>query len=157
MHTLFTILTAIGTLSSLVLSQNGNITILNKCDFPIWVWTIGPPENQNVMLQPEGQYVEAIYSSLGDIDIKVTVTPNGLLTPEPYMSLSYNIHEENIYYTLINVFGDPLFPKAVSLYPLESTSHECRGMRWPSGLPSNSRYKRNFCPTNKSLYLLLCT
>uniref|UniRef100_A0A093V1T1 Uncharacterized protein n=1 Tax=Talaromyces marneffei PM1 TaxID=1077442 RepID=A0A093V1T1_TALMA len=51
-------------------------SVMNFCDYPIFVWPAGPPAGQNIMLHPNAHYAEHMYVSAGGVELKITTTPD---------------------------------------------------------------------------------
>ncbi|KAL3712400.1 hypothetical protein TMatcc_001099 [Talaromyces marneffei ATCC 18224] len=154
MHTLFTILITIGALSSLVSSNQ--VVVFNKCTYPVYAWTRGPAGSQNIVIEPNNHYVEAMYQSPGGVDLRFTTVPDGLLTSSALARFTYNIDFGQIWYALTNLYGDPFLNHPLIVKPMNPSGHYCKTIRWVRGVPPSGRARMTWCGLYTRLHVYLC-
>ncbi|KAL3712508.1 hypothetical protein TMatcc_001207 [Talaromyces marneffei ATCC 18224] len=155
MYSLFSILTTISGLSSLA-AANGTVGVYNNCLFNVFVWTDNHMGSQNLILTPGTHYIEHIRRSIDGVDLKITITPDGLLNCAPQTHFHYNWHGDEIYYVIYNSYGDPLDGHSVVLAPVQPKGPHCKHITWFNGFPRRSRTYLYKCGDNSDLALQLC-
>ncbi|KAL3708089.1 hypothetical protein TMatcc_006072 [Talaromyces marneffei ATCC 18224] len=155
MHLLFIIITAISVLSSLA-SADDRIVILNNCEFAIYIWTTRSREGQNIAVQPNSQWAGTRYQVAGGVDIKVTTSPDGILTAAPRYTFTYDWVGDVIWYGVNDLFGDPFGSHRVVVVPVNATGPACHEINWPAGFPVRGRTKARGCGPATDLHVNLC-
>ncbi|KAJ5928981.1 Antigenic thaumatin-like protein [Penicillium verhagenii] len=110
----------------------GQAVINNHCPFPIYIWSVGSVIGPEVTTGPNGRYVETFRHDpkSGGIAIKISTSPNGLLTSSPLTVFAYNLSGDGkVWYDLSDVFGDPFRGHSVVLEPSQP------GISWRDGSP----------------------
>ncbi|KAF7162358.1 hypothetical protein CNMCM5623_007703 [Aspergillus felis] len=76
----------------------GHATILNTCQDPIYLWSVGSTISPQSTLPPNTTYTEAYRRdpASGGIALKLTRVQNGLYTAAPQMVFAYNLVERRI-------------------------------------------------------------
>ncbi|KAI9368217.1 hypothetical protein BJX61DRAFT_233852 [Aspergillus egyptiacus] len=109
----------------------GHAVVSNRCDIPIYLWSVGERISPQVVLQPDQEYSE-IYRrdpKTGGVAIKITTVKDGLYASSPQTVFAYNLVDEVVWYDLSDVFGDPFMGETVSISPSDPA------IRWEDGVP----------------------
>lgn len=135
-------------------SAAGNAIISNKCDSPVYAWSVGSSVGSQQTIQPGAQYSEPLRrdSVSGGISLKITTEANGLYNGSPQTNLAYTLDTERVWYDLSDVFGDPFSGKSIVVNPSVSS---CPNICWASGVsPGGSQTKD--CEAGSDITLTLC-
>ncbi|KAI7970790.1 hypothetical protein EIK77_007970 [Talaromyces pinophilus] len=153
MRTSFTILAAIGGLSSLA-SAVGNAVVVNSCSFPVYLWSVDSVVSQEYTLNPGDNYLEPLHSdpTTGGVAIKITTVENGLYNASPQTDYAYSLTNGEVWYDLSDVFGDPFSGNSLTVTPSDTS---CSSIDWPSGTPPAGS-QVNVCQENSDITLTLC-
>ncbi|GFF47722.1 hydroxyacid-oxoacid transhydrogenase, mitochondrial [Aspergillus udagawae] len=119
----------------------GHATILNSCASEIYLWSVGSTIAPQLTLPPNTTYTEPYRRdpASGGIALKLTRVQNGLYTAAPQMVFAYNLVQQQIWYDLSDVFGDPFYGSRVrveyrSLSGEEGGDEEEKGIEWVDGV-----------------------
>ncbi|GIJ82684.1 hypothetical protein Asppvi_001195 [Aspergillus pseudoviridinutans] len=124
----------------------GHATILNTCQDPIYLWSVGSTISPQFTVPPNTTYTEPYRRdpASGGIALKLTRVQNGLYTAAPQMVFAYNLVERQIWYDLSDVFGDPFlgYPVKVEYRSVDQgegrdegdEGDEEKGIEWVDGV-----------------------
>ncbi|KAL2861546.1 hypothetical protein BJX68DRAFT_260365 [Aspergillus pseudodeflectus] len=129
----------------------GHAVVSNRCNIPIFLWSVGENISQQNTVQPNHTYSELFRRDpkTGGIAIKITTVRDGLYTSAPQTVFAYNLVENLVWYDLSDVFGDPFMGEFVSLLPSEPA------IRWEEGVPPRGSQVRMLDATT-DLILTVC-
>jgi hypothetical protein len=143
--------TATPTPSASIDARLGRAIIVNHCKVPIYIWSVGTVTPDPATLLPGNRYGETFRQDhkAGGIAIKISTEESGLYNSSPLTVFAYNINDQNVWYDLSDVFGDPFNGYPVVLSPAEPP------IQWVNGIPpSGSQVRvRN---VSEDLVLTLC-
>ncbi|KAJ5669527.1 Antigenic thaumatin-like protein [Penicillium macrosclerotiorum] len=136
---------------SSVNSRLGRAIIVNHCRTPIFVWSVGSLVRPVELVWPGGRFYEKFRHDTitGGIALKISTSRDGLYKSAPQTIFAYNLNEQEVWYDLSDVFGDPFTGHPVVLSPSEPQ------IAWASGVPpSGSQVRVQAASTD--LVLTLC-
>ncbi|KAJ5220607.1 uncharacterized protein N7469_009494 [Penicillium citrinum] len=122
-----------------VASAVGNAKVVNKCNFPVYLWSVGGSFYTMTLLR-------------GGIAIKITTVQNGLYNGSPQTNFAYTLDGQNVWYDLSDVFGDPFSGHAIGVKP----SLNCPKICWPKGVATSGASQVKVCNANSDVTLTLC-
>ncbi|KAL4886939.1 hypothetical protein BJY04DRAFT_204567 [Aspergillus karnatakaensis] len=116
----------------------GHAYVANRCEIPLYIWSVGQNISQESTIQPGQVYSEVFRRDpkTGGIAIKITTVEDGLYTSAPQTVFAYNLVDNLVWYDLSDVFGDPFEGEVVSLVPSEPT------INWVDGVPPSGSQVR---------------
>jgi hypothetical protein len=147
------VIASIATLAPLA-SAVGHASVVNHCDFPVYLWSVGGSVGPKVTIAPKGKYTELLHHdpASGGIALKITTHDNGLYDGSPQTDFAYTLDGNTVWYDLSDVFGDPFSGHTLNVLPSDPT---CQRICWGSGVsPSGSQVKA--CQANSDISLNLC-
>ena len=111
-----TILVSTATLTPLALASNA--IVQNACTDPIYLCSVGGSTGERQPIVPGTNYTETLHydPASGSIAIKITHTENGLDDGSLQTNFQYSLMD-NLYYGLVDVFGDPFASDTLVLRP----------------------------------------
>jgi hypothetical protein len=129
----------------------GRAIIVNHCKIPVYIWSVGTVIRDPATLLPGNRYGETFRQDhkAGGIAIKVSTEENGLYESAPLTVFAYNINDQNVWYDLSDVFGDPFKGYPVVLSPAEPA------IDWANGIPPSGSQVR-VQDVSEDLVLTLC-
>ncbi|KAF3388595.1 Antigenic thaumatin-like protein [Penicillium rolfsii] len=132
-------------------AHHGHAFIANHCTFPVYIWSVGTVTRDRATLLPGHRYSETFRHDhkAGGIAIKISTEQNGLYESAPLTIFAYNIDDQNVWYDLSDVFGDPFKGYPVSLSPAEPA------IGWADGVPPSGSQVR-VQDVSENLMLTLC-
>jgi len=133
----------------------GSARVVNKCPFPVTLWSVGSSVSQPYTLGPRGGSYGEVFRrdpQTGGIAIKITREPDGLYTGRPQTVFAYNLDGATIWYDLSDVFGDAF---AGNRLVEASANAACGAIVWPNGTPPAGSQVKN-CGANADVTLTLC-
>lgn len=135
-------------------SAVGNAKVENKCNFPVYLWSVGSSVGPRQTIKSGHGYSEVLHHdpTSGGIALKITTTENGLYDGSPQTNYAYTLDGNTIWYDLSDVFGDAFSGHELEVVPSVST---CPDICWPKGVsPSGSQTKN--CQASSDITLTLC-
>jgi hypothetical protein len=129
----------------------GRAIIVNHCEAPIYIWSVGTVIRDPVALLPGSRYGETFRQDhkAGGIAIKISTEEGGLYNSAPLTIFAYNVNGQNVWYDLSDVFGDPFNGHPVVLSPADPP------ISWANGIqPSGSQVRVR--DLSEDLTLTLC-
>jgi hypothetical protein len=136
-------------------SALGFARVVNRCSFPVTLWSVGSSVSQPYTLGPAGgSYAEQFRRDpqTGGIALKVTREPDGLYTGRPQTIFAYNLDGGAIWYDLSDTFGDAFAGLRVDE---RSANAACPAITWPNGIPPAGSQVKN-CGSDYDVILTLC-
>lgn len=135
-------------------SAAGHAKVINRCNFPVFLWSVGGSVGPRKTVQPGATFSEPIHfdPQSGGVAIKITTTPNGLFDGSPQTNFAYTLDGNIVWYDLSDVFGDAFSGSRLKLLPSVTT---CPKICWPNGIPPSGSQVRN-CQASSDLTLTLC-
>ena len=134
----------------------GRAIVTNQCDAPIYLWSVGSSISNQIALPKDSSYSElyTFDSQSGGIALKITSTPDGLLTPNAsQLIFAYQIDNSSVWYDLSSLFGDGFAGRTLRIQPSDES---CESIGWYDGrAPAGSQVKK--CHRNTKLELTFCT
>lgn len=109
----------------------GRAVVVNHCNVPIYIWSVGSTIRPQKMIFPSGRFSE-IYrhdKESGGIALKISTMHDGLYSSSPMTVFAYNLANGSVWYDLSDVFGDPFSGHPVVLRPAEPE------IFWQDGIP----------------------
>ncbi|GLI81641.1 hypothetical protein PoHVEF18_010027 [Penicillium ochrochloron] len=136
-------------------SAVGNAKVVNKCGFPVYVWSVGGSVSQQNTVASGGTYSEVLHHdpASGGIAIKLTTVENGLYNGSPQTNFAYTLDGQQVWYDLSDVFGDPFSNHAIGV----KASASCPSICWPSGVATSGGSQVKVCDANSDVTLTLCS
>ncbi|MCJ1442250.1 MAG: hypothetical protein MMC23_002743 [Stictis urceolatum] len=96
--------------------------VVNHCDFPVWLWSMGEVTGSRVHLNPGKSYHEPYHtSSTIGTSIKISRVDN-LFEGKPVEQLEYTVADRKVFYDLSLINGDLFAAEGVELVP---SDHSC--------------------------------
>lgn len=143
--------TATPTPSASIGARLGRAVIVNHCKIPVYIWSVGTVTRDPATLLPGNRYGETFRHDhkAGGIAIKISTEENGLYNSAPLTVFAYNINDQNVWYDLSDVFGDPFTGYPVVLSPAEPA------IDWANGIPPSGSQVR-VRDASEDLVLTLC-
>lgn len=129
----------------------GRAVIANHCKTPIYIWSVGSTIRPEATVLPYTRYAETFRrdTGTGGIAIKISTARDGLYTSAPQTIFAYNVKNDQVWYDLSDVFGDPFKGHPVVLQPAEPE------IFWRDGVPpKGSQVRVN--DASMDLVLTLC-
>lgn len=113
------------------IARLGRAVIVNHCQTPIYIWSVGSTVRPQTTILPYGRYFETFRRDVGTggIAIKISTVQDGLYTSAPQTVFAYNLSRNKVWYDLSDVFGDPFKGHPVVLQPAEPQLY------WQDGVP----------------------
>lgn len=129
----------------------GRAVIDNHCQTPIYLWSVGTVTRTPVTVLPGTRYGETFRHDhkSGGIAIKISTEENGLYDSAPLTVFAYNLNDQNVWYDLSDIFGDPFKGHSVVLSPAEPP------IDWDNGIPPAESQVR-VRDASEDLVLTLC-
>ncbi|RAK97362.1 Bys1 family protein [Aspergillus ibericus CBS 121593] len=95
----------------------GHATIHNNCTTPIYIWSVSSTTSPQYTIPATQNYSEIFHhdAQTGGVSIKITTVRNGLYTGSPQMIFAYNLVNEQVWFDLSDVFGDPFRGRRVTV------------------------------------------
>lgn len=157
MHFTTVTLASLAALAPMV-SALGSAVVHNKCDFPVYLWSVGSSmSDTKTLVANDGAYTELYRTddSTGGIALKMTLEEDGLTTGKPQTIFSYALNDDEgkIFYDLSDVFGDPFTGHTLSVTPAEDT---CKGICWNGGISASYVSNTEACTRDADVILTLC-
>ncbi|KAJ5105402.1 Antigenic thaumatin-like protein [Penicillium alfredii] len=117
--------------ASLLAPRRGRAVIVNQCSHPVYLWSVGTTVRPEAIVQPYGRYYETFRqdTGTGGIAIKISTVRHGLYSSAPMTVFAYNLSNEQVWYDLSDIFGDPFRGHPVRLQPAEPQIY------WRDGVP----------------------
>lgn len=136
-------------------SAVGNAKVVNKCGFPVYLWSVGGSVGPAKTIKAGGTYSEVLHHdpASGGIAIKLTTVPNGLYNGSPQTNFAYTLDGQQVWYDLSDVFGDPFSGHAIGVKP----SLNCPKICWPKGVATSGASQTKVCSANSDVTLTLCS
>lgn len=109
----------------------GQAVVVNHCNFPIYIWSVGSTIQPQETIWPYGRFSE-IYrhdKESGGIALKISTVHDGLYSSSPMTIFAYNLADGSVWYDLSDVFGDPFSGHPVELRPADPP------IFWQDGIP----------------------
>jgi Blastomyces yeast-phase-specific protein len=133
----------------------GSARIVNNCDCPVTVWSVGGSiAGPWTLAASGGSYSEPFVKDpvSGGKALKVTKDPNGLYNGDPETIFAYNLDGGNVWYDLSDVFGDAFAGQKLVEASADSS---CPAIEWDTGVsPGGSQVK--VCEAESDVTLTLC-
>lgn len=157
MHLTTVTLASLAALTPMV-NALGSAVVYNKCDFPVYLWSVGSSiSDTKTLVANDGGYSELYRTddTTGGIALKMTLEEDGLTTgkPETIFSYALNDGESKVYYDLSDVFGDPFSGHTLSVTPAEES---CNSICWNGGISASFASNTEACTQDSSVTLTLC-
>lgn len=134
------------------LLRRGSAMVVNYCNWPVYIWSVGSTVRPEVTLHPHERYSETfrMNHSTGGIAIKISTVRDGLYVSAPMTVFAYNLsNNTTVWYDLSDVFGDPFKGYPVRLHPAAPPLY------WRDGIPPPESQVRKGNPAT-DLILTLC-
>ncbi len=133
----------------------GKARVVNKCNVPVTLWSVGQSVSAPFTLAPgTGSYSEDFVRDpvTGGKALKITRNPDGLWTGAPQLIYAYSLDGDKIWYDLSTVFGDVLPGRRL----VEASANSaCPAIVWSNGTPpAGSQVK--VCGSDRDVTLTLC-
>jgi len=136
-------------------SAIGNARVLNKCAFPVTLWSVGEHVGAPFTVAAKtGVYSEPFVKDpvTGGKALKITKTADGLYTGAAQTVYAYSLVGADVWYDLSNVFGNAFEGSKVTVASAQTT---CPSIVWATGVPpAGSQVK--VCTSAKDVTLTLC-
>jgi len=135
-------------------SAVGQASVVNHCDFPVYLWSVDGSVGPKNTIAPKGNYTEQLHydAASGGIALKITTTENGLYDGSAQTDFAYTLDGNTVWYDLSDVFGDAFCGHTLNVLPSDPT---CPHICWADGVsPSGSQTKD--CQANSDISLNLC-
>ena len=135
-------------------SAVGNAAVVNHCDFPVYLWSVGGSVGPKVTIAPKGMYKELLHydPASGGIALKITTGANGLYDGSAQTDFAYTLDGSTVWYDMSDVFGDAFSGHTLNVLPSDPS---CNRICWGTGVaPSGSQVKD--CQANSDITLNLC-
>ncbi|KAL2256712.1 hypothetical protein VTK26DRAFT_1233 [Humicola hyalothermophila] len=146
---------AVAALASLASASDvGKARIVNKCEEPVHVWSVGSEIEGPFELAPGKWYAEEFTKDpiTGGKALKVTKDADGLYTGAPQTIFAYNLDNAGVWYDLSDVFGDAF---AGNKLVVASKDPTCQAIVWPDGIPpAGSQVK--VCTASEDVVFTIC-
>ena len=136
----------------------GTASVLNKCSFPVTLWSMGSSVSAPVALDAAtGAYNEQYAQDpvTGGKALKITTASDGLYTFAPELVFAYALDGDKIWYDLSSVFGDAFTGYKVSLEGKETDGTSCGAIEWATGTQLAGSQTR-VCGSAAGVVLTLC-
>lgn len=136
-------------------SAVGNAVVVNKCNFPVYLWSVGGSVSQEYTVASGGTYSEVLHHdpASGGIAIKLTTVEGGLYNGSPQTNFAYTLDGAQVWYDLSDVFGDPFSGHAIGV----KSSSSCPSICWPQGVATSGASQVKVCDSNSDVTLTLCS
>lgn len=146
-------ITSVAALAPLA-SAVGNAKVVNRCDAPVYLWSVGGSIGPRQTIQPGAVYSEPIHydPASGGIALKITTTKNGLYDASPQTNFAYTLDGNTVWYDLSDVYGDAFAGDILKVRPSLTT---CPKLCWPSGIPPSGSQVSD-CQATSDITLTLC-
>lgn len=155
MHFTTAVIATIAALASLASADHiGYARVVNRCEHPVYLWSVGSSVGPRQTIKPGGRYSELLHKDpiSGGVALKVTTTKNGLYDGSPQTNFAYNLDGSTVWYDLSDVFGDPFAGDILKVVPSKTT---CPKICWAEGVsPGGSQVKN--CAASSDVTLTLC-
>lgn len=135
-------------------SAAGNARVVNRCDAPVYLWSVGGSVGPRQTIKPGATYSEPLHydPASGGIALKITTTQNGLYDGSPQTNFAYTLDGSQVWYDLSDVFGDPFSGHRLKVVPSLST---CPKICWANGVPPGGSQVKD-CQATSDITLTLC-
>ncbi|KAJ6127206.1 Antigenic thaumatin-like protein [Penicillium sp. IBT 18751x] len=129
----------------------GRAMIVNHCNVPIYIWSVGSTIRPQATVLPYGRFSETYRHDpeSGGIALKISSVHDGLYTSSPMTVFAYNLAGDSVWFDLSDVFGDPFAGHPVTLDPAEPQIY------WQNGVPPSGSMVR-VRDASGDLILTLC-
>ena len=109
--------------------DTGKTYVVNQCDDPIHLWSVGGTVGPETVLNQNSTYIEPYHVDpiSNSVSIKVSLTSDGISQPNISQAIfSYNLAEDRIFYNLSQVYSD-LHGRTYSVIPTDTTCESIYG------------------------------
>lgn len=153
MHFTTAVIASVAALAPMV-SAVGQARVVNHCDFPVYLWSVGGSVGPKVTIKPKGMYSEQLHydSASGGIALKITTGANGLYDGSAQTNFAYSLDGNTVWYDMSDVFGDAFSGHTLNVLPSDTT---CPHICWGNGVPPSGSQTRD-CQANSDVALNLC-
>lgn len=150
-----TLLLSLLPLMQLTTATTGNATVLNKCSFPLYLWSVGGSVGPSTLIQPNDQYTEPLHydPASGGVALKITTSAGGLFNGSPQTNFAYTLDGQGVWYDLSDVFGDAFAGEALAVV---ASKEDCPGICWPEGVDPNGASETKVCQASADVTLTVC-
>ncbi|KAJ5151047.1 uncharacterized protein N7482_010299 [Penicillium canariense] len=154
MHFTTAVVATIAALAPLA-SAVGNAKVVNKCNFPVYLWSVGGSVSAQNTINSGATYSEVLHHdpASGGIALKLTTVENGLYNGSPQTNFAYTLDGQQVWYDLSDVFGDPFSNHAIGVKAAAS----CPSICWPHGINPGGGSQVKVCNANSDVTLTLCS
>ncbi|KAF2732326.1 hypothetical protein EJ04DRAFT_536118 [Polyplosphaeria fusca] len=131
-------------------SAIGNAAVVNKCDDPFYLWSVGGAIGPMQVVSPGGLYAEPLHRDprSGGVAIKITAVDNGLLNGAAQLIFAYTVDGDQVWYDLSDVFGEPFSGKR-----LKVSSNGGASIDWPNGTRPLGSQVKNTASTDDVVFV----
>lgn len=129
----------------------GQASIVNNCDFPVYLWSVGDGEaTERGAFNPGKTWTEDYEE--GTREIKISQMEDGISNGNTQSGLVYAVNDGEVSYDLYHVLGT-FFSSLTVETDKEGDSEECDSIVWEDGPKGTSK---KTCSSDASVTLTLC-